>query len=46
MPGDFTYMFKLKNKSSKQAEQKHIHRYREHFDSCQMGDSWGDGIKK
>ena len=42
----------LKYKISEQVEQKQTHRYREHFDSCQMG--WrvggmgekGEGIKK
>ena len=31
-------------KQNKQAEQKHTHRHREHFDSCQMGGGgWRDG---
>ena len=32
----------------KQAEQKQNHRYREHFDGCQIGGVWGVGewIKK
>ena len=33
----------LKHKISEQAEQKQTHRYREHFNSCQMGEGWEDG---
>ena len=38
-----TYQSKLnlKNKINKQAEQKHTHIHREHFDSCQMGGGVG-----
>ena len=31
------------NTENKQAEDKQMHRYREHFDSCQMGGRLGDG---
>ena len=31
------------NLKTKQADQKQTHRYREYFDGCQMGGSWGDG---
>ena len=43
---------KKKTKINEAAEQKQTHRYREHFDSCQMGEGlgeWGEkckGIKK
>ena len=30
-------------KQNKQAEQKQNHRYREHFDGCQIGGALGDG---
>ena len=42
----------LKNKINEQVEQKQIHRYREHFDGCQMGRGLGglgekgEGIEK
>ena len=35
----------LKNKINEQVEQKQIHRYREHFDGCQMEWGLGDGQK-
>ena len=37
-----------KKQKSKQAEQKQSHRYREHFDSCQMGgglEGWTKNVK-
>ena len=46
-----TYLPKIESKKqNKQAEQKQIHRYRKHFDGCQMGGCWqdsekGEGIK-
>ena len=36
----------LKNKINKQAEQKHTHRYKEHFDGCHMGEGSGGLGKK
>ena len=36
----------LNNKINKQAEQKETHRYREHFDSCQMGRGLGKLVRK
>ena len=36
----------LKNNINKQAEQKQNHRYRKHFDGCQMGDALGDWVNK
>ena len=50
MPQDVTYMWSLKNKLTKQAEQNR-HRFRQHFDSCCMGGvavigEKGEGIKK
>ena len=39
----------LKNKLSKQKEQRQNHAYKEQFDGCQMGEGWGIekmGIKK
>ena len=33
----------LKNKLSKQEEQRHNHGYSKHFDGCQMGEVWGMG---
>ena len=51
MPDDFINV-NLKSKIIEQAEQKQTHRYREHFDGCQMkrgtggvGEK-GEGIKK
>ena len=35
-----------KNKINKQVEEKQNHRYREHFDGCQMGDRLGAWAKK
>ena len=32
----------FKNKINEKAEQKQTHRYREHFDGCQMGGVGGD----
>lgn len=52
MPYDSTYMWNLKNKLNKQRKHKQIHRYREHFDSSQMGwvlRGWvkrGKGLRK
>ena len=34
-----------KPKINQQRKQKQTHRYREHFDSCQMGGRQGDGRK-
>ena len=39
-------MVNLENKINKQAEQKQNHRYREHFDGCQMGEGLGEWAKK
>ena len=36
----------LKYKISEQVEQKQTHRYREHFDRCQMGGGLGRWVKK
>ena len=45
MPEDFTYMWNLKIKINKQAEQKQNHRYGEYFHGCQMGGhEKGEGI--
>ena len=43
-----TYLstIEYKNKINEQAEQKQTHRYREHFDSCQMGGWLGGWVKK
>ena len=46
MPYDFTYMWNLKNKINEQADQKQTHRYREHFDGCQMNGGLNRCIKK
>ena len=46
MPYDFTYMWNLKNKINEQADQKQTHRYREHFDGCQMKGGLKRCIKK
>ena len=32
----------LKTKINKQVEQKQTHRYREHFDGCQVGEGLGE----
>ena len=40
MPSDFTYMWNLEKKKE-QTKQKQTHRYREHFDGCQMGGEVG-----
>ena len=45
MPDNFTYMLNLK-KMNKQAEQKQIHRYRGHFDCCQIGEGLGEWVNK
>ena len=39
MLDDFTYMWKLKTKIYEQRDQ--THRYREHFDGCQMVEELG-----
>ena len=44
MPGDFTYMWNLKITRDKQNRNRH--RYREHFDDCQMGEELGRWVKK
>ena len=43
-----TYLstIEYKNKINEQAEQKQTHRYREHFDGCQMGGGLGRWVKK
>ena len=46
MPGDFTYMWNLKNNINQQAEQKQTHRYRERFYGYQMGERLGGWVKK
>ena len=43
MPDDFTYMWNLINTINEQIEQKQIHGYREHFESCQMEGRLGEG---
>ena len=43
---DFTYMWNLKNKINKQVDQKQTHKYREHFDGCQLKDGLGGWMKK
>ena len=45
MPYDFTYMYNLNIKINKQADQKQTHRYKEHFDGCQMRAGWRTGAK-
>ena len=46
MPDDFNYMWNLKNKINKQAEQKQTRRYKDHFDGCHMGEGSGGLGKK
>ena len=46
MTCNFTYMWSLKNKINKQAEQKQTHRPREYFDGCQMGGRLEGWVKK
>ena len=43
VPCDFTYMWDVKNKVRKQAEQRQTHRYREKSDGCQMEGEFEDG---
>ena len=38
--------FYLKNKVSKQEEQRENHEYGERFDGCQMGGGYGEWVKK
>ena len=46
IPYNFIYMLNLKIKINERGEQKQTHRYREHFDHCQMGEKlWGMGEK-
>ena len=43
MPYDFTYVWNLKNKINKQ--NKSNDKYREHFDSFQIGEHWVKKMK-
>ena len=36
-----TYLSTTDSKINKHAEQEQTHRYRQHFDGCQMGGGWG-----
>ena len=36
----FTYMWNLKNKINEQVEEKHTHRYREHFEVARWEGYW------
>ena len=46
MPINIYQQLNLKTKINKQAEQKQTHRYREHFDGCQLGGGLGDWVKR
>ena len=42
-----TYVSIIESKKvNKQAEHKHTHIYREHFDGCQMGRGLGNWVKR
>ena len=46
IPYDFTYMWNIKSKISKQTKQKQTHRYREQIEGWQMGRVWGGWVKE